>query len=684
MKARSLARCALPALALLLVGGSLAAQPSTGTTPPYDAFVANPLATKTNFRWYAPIDVVQPVGGWVAPPAGSQWGAAVEIVSDLAATPRSLGPDGIPEVAIGAPAGAASITVPGRVHVLDGLSGPGRTWNPNRPTVYTITDPNFNPLSPGSTKRLFGTHLELIGDLDGDGVRELAVAIRGSNAASGSFPAHPAGFAIFDGASGARHMINTVQSLYEVTYTQDDQVRWLEWIPNTPFIAVGTAWMGASKQAGDIRFHDCVNDGRRIATIPPTGFGATSSFGSSFAWLGDNNNNGEPEFAVGDPEFNLGQGAVFIYEPGIFGLNQGLITRIDGVSGDRGFGTVVAALSDVTGDGRMDLAVSVPTSPQGGLARVFNGFLYTPVTGSFASSTYIFGDRVSFIREVNPGQLGVSGTDVLPVTSGAGNSPTDRYVRIIDVTPGAMQSCWETLNRINCSGGPPCGTWPCVIDEFEAPGSGAVNWGCQFVAGDLNCNQWNDLVIGDDQANVTVPKGGGFVPVSGLAAAVPTTVWSPGDARGHKDLVVAVGRGESTSQAPFFRFGPGGDAVSLDGPSTWADLRIYSAGPGGMPYNGRYTNAPFVMVADLLATPCAPPLVPLVGSFPNVYIGASGWFAIPLVPIGFGLPPYAMDLRIAAAQPVLAPMAAIAQIVVLDPTAQNGYAASDAIRVCFR
>lgn len=88
-----------------------------------------------------------------------------------------------------------------------------------------------------------------------------------------------------------------------------------------------------------------------------------SEFGAAVTGLGDVNDDGVPDFAVGSPRFGAttasevdGVGRVYVYS----GVDGTLLHTLDGnMPGDR-FGAAVADAGDIDGDGISDLAVGAP------------------------------------------------------------------------------------------------------------------------------------------------------------------------------------------------------------------------------------------------------------------------------------------------------------------------------------
>src|SRR6185436_17813114 len=102
-----------------------------------------------------------------------------------------------------------------------------------------------------------------------------------------------------------------------------------------------------------------------------------AQFGSALSAVGDLDGDGVPEFAVGEPVYNLssasGEGRVSVYS----GKDSSLVHVFVGAEHD-GLGSCVAAAGDVDGDDVPDIVVGAPTHMsdeyyEEGLAVVFSG-----------------------------------------------------------------------------------------------------------------------------------------------------------------------------------------------------------------------------------------------------------------------------------------------------------------------
>lgn len=91
------------------------------------------------------------------------------------------------------------------------------------------------------------------------------------------------------------------------------------------------------------------------------------------AGVGDVNGDGRPDFAVGIPDAspnNLGSaGSVYVYS----GSDGSFLYEIDGIASRDGLGFSIAAMGDISGDGKVDLLIGAPFADTSLLNRYSNG-----------------------------------------------------------------------------------------------------------------------------------------------------------------------------------------------------------------------------------------------------------------------------------------------------------------------
>lgn len=313
----------------------------------------------------------------------------------------------------------------------------------------------------GTNLRRFGTAITQIGDRNADGARDLVVGFPGAFVNSG--------VVAVDGRTGARGTILMVgtasaqlgKSLITLSdLTGDGQPEFLVGEPRFNFLgdsgrltainAMGQApynvvytqlnypfYYGAGERLASIE--DVDGDGKddflmvfrgSQAGGPWTGqvqvcsgaTGATlgtvsgsfgnASFGAAICGIGDFDGDGSPDFAVGSPDVNNGAGQVDVFSA----TTRALITTIYGAPGSR-FGSAVAPLCDLDGDGRQDFVV-------GARDHVVNGV----AVGRVAA----FGYQV--VGDATPFGVGCVGQTAAPTVSRVGGAFVPRPAPGVSVT----------------------------------------------------------------------------------------------------------------------------------------------------------------------------------------------------------------------------------------------------------
>ena len=180
------------------------------------------------------------------------------------------------------------------------------------------------------------------------------------------------------------------------------------------------------QQSGDLRIVPRAAEWSVAVARGPTLTGSddTAREGSSLAFAGDFDADGMPELVTGAPAHSGGAGQARVVSRAADGSFD--VRVLEGEGG--GFGTSVAGLADVTGDGHPDVIVGAPTAGPDGAGRV-----YVFAGGPAASSTPIvvldgeapgdgFGQVVS-----SPGDVDGDGfDDVMVLAAGRTGSDASR------------------------------------------------------------------------------------------------------------------------------------------------------------------------------------------------------------------------------------------------------------------
>ncbi|MCB9903883.1 MAG: FG-GAP repeat protein [Planctomycetes bacterium] len=297
----------------------------------------------------------------------SGFGFAMASVDDLDG-------DGVPDLAVSAPAGALSIAPNATIDFFSGATG--------APLPLVIT---------GDKNAAFGSSLVSIPDVDGDGLRDLAVGCP----ADSSSAVEAGAVRVFSTNTGAE--------LYHV-------------YGNNPSDLLGKslAMVGDLNNDGVDEYLAGAPGGEYAMAIPYNlGLPWTISpgvpardFGFAVAGLGDLDNDGVADYAIGAPADAAGPfqaGNVRVYSGQ---TSTVLYTLLGDFDGDR-FGTSVCNAGDVNNDGVDDVAVGATLEYSGsffpaGLARISSGvdgsYIYSAIGGGTGA---LFGACLADLGDVD-------------------------------------------------------------------------------------------------------------------------------------------------------------------------------------------------------------------------------------------------------------------------------------------
>jgi len=268
----------------------------------------------------------------------------------------------------------------------------------------------------GSSQDRFGAALAPLGDLDGDGTLELAAAGSGTSAGSLwilslAFDASVVRALEHGGAGGLGGGLENGDafgaSLAMLGDLDGDGT--LELAAGAPAdtdgaIGSGAVWILSLAEDGTLASHQKIS-----ATTG--GFGGsilTDAFGSAVTALGDVNDDGTPDLAVGAPSDDDGDtdaGSVwilFLAPDGTVSAEQKISKLAGGLAShsDLRFGSALAPLGDLNGDGTPDLAVGAQGGTAGGALFV----LFLAPDGTVSGQTR----HGSAFGVVNGDELGAS------------------------------------------------------------------------------------------------------------------------------------------------------------------------------------------------------------------------------------------------------------------------------------
>ena len=190
----------------------------------------------------------------------------------------------------------------------------------------------------------FGCSIKVVGDLDGDGVADLAIGLRGWTSTEDRSSTREAKARIVSGRNGV--------TLFELS---------TGWVvaPVGDIDGDGVSDLASSAPDGPrTRGSVFLHSGRTGAILyelrAPKDFPDPSIFGSSIAGVGDVDDDGSADFVVGSEMVGLnGPGSVDLYS----GIRGTWLTRVRGSDPEGRFGWSLAPIGDLDGDGKPDLLV---------------------------------------------------------------------------------------------------------------------------------------------------------------------------------------------------------------------------------------------------------------------------------------------------------------------------------------
>jgi hypothetical protein len=373
-------------------------------------------------------------------------------------------------------------------------------------------------LNPGDR---FGSALADTGDLEGDGVTDLAVGAPGDDEGGTDRGAVWILFMNSDGTVDTQQKIADSSGSFDGKL--DDADRFgsavaalgdlnADGVNDLAVGAPGDDDGGTDRGAVWILFLDAVGKVRLSQKIADTsgGFGGTlndgDQFGSAVASIGDLDGDGIGDLAVGAPDANesgTGRGEIWILFMDQDGRVKSQQKIADGSGGFKGslndgdhFGDAVSTLGDLDGDGIPDLAVGAPGDDDGGTDRGAVWILFMDRDGRVRSEQKIADGSGNFKGDLNdndgfgsavadPGDLDGDGTPDLAVGApGSDDGGTDRgAVWLLFLDEAGKVSSNRQISSTN-------GNFGGKLDDGDQFGSAITG------LGDLDGNGMPDLAVG--------------------------------------------------------------------------------------------------------------------------------------------------------------------------------------------
>ncbi len=391
--------------------------------------------------------------------AGDSFGAALSLLADIDG-------DGVAELLVGAPRSDFGAGNGGSCYVLSGAGGT-----------------QLMRIDGSSQGERLGQAVAGLGDLDGDGTPDLLVGA----------PFH-AGAAFLAGAAFVRS--GSTGGVLQTVLGQDSFGLLGMAVANAGDVnGDGTDDYLVGSPAEDSNGTDSgglylFSGATGIELAHPTGDAGGDQLGTSLCGLGDLDGDGLADFASGAPfDDNNGadSGAVRAWS----GATGAVLFTADGASAGDHFGSAIAGLGDVDGDGKGDLAVGAPSDgsagPDAGSVRVLSGATGLELFAILGSPGQTLGSSVAAAGDVDGDGvpdliLGGRDGDVALVCSGVDGG------LLFDVAPPAGSSAWGSavLGGLDIDGDGRSEF--CVSDELSPAGGRIVTYADHSLLGASYCS----------------------------------------------------------------------------------------------------------------------------------------------------------------------------------------------------
>jgi hypothetical protein len=255
--------------------------------------------------------------------------------------------------------------------------GPGGGYLDGRVFVYSgATKALLYQLNPVRSRGFFGARLAPAGDLDGDGVPDLIV---GAPATSSDNQYGVGSVLAFSGASGESLFVFLGDEGGTYMGSAVAGVGDLDG-DGVPEIVIGTPYgTGRGPYGGGVV---TVRSGSNGAVLYEFDGSDSGDFlGRAAAGIGDVDGDGVPDLLVAAPNASPGGRE----QAGLVQLRSGatgeILRQLDGADAGAFFGQAVANMHDLDGDGVDDFAVAAPSASPGGMQDAGSVFVYSGASG---------------------------------------------------------------------------------------------------------------------------------------------------------------------------------------------------------------------------------------------------------------------------------------------------------------
>lgn len=211
-----------------------------------------------------------------------------------------------------------------------------------------------------------------------------------------------------------------------------------------------------------------------------------SEFGRSVAYIGDANGDGFGDLLVGQPLYDNGAnndaGAAYLFAGTATGFNTTPIWQVQPTQASARFGSAVAGVGDVNGDGFMDFAVAAEFYDND---RTDEGGIFVYLGGPTPSTTHV----ALLEGNQDSAYLGTS-------LAGIGDMNGDGFADIVGGAPGLDSLATNGGAAMVWFGGAGNGFNSTVDVAIEGPGTDYRVGASVASAGDMNADGFADLITG--------------------------------------------------------------------------------------------------------------------------------------------------------------------------------------------